>query len=60
MNVYPAGRGWGVYRNIEICDDELLERLYGFSWKPLILLMAICMDNRMYCEEMYQSDPEVD
>ena len=29
MKVYPAGRGRDVYRNIEICGDESLNRLCG-------------------------------
>lgn len=29
MKVYPAGRGRDVYRNIEICGDESLDRLCG-------------------------------
>ena len=28
MKVYPAGRGRDIYRNIEICGDESLDRLY--------------------------------
>ncbi len=27
MKVYPAGRGRDVYRNIEICGNESLDRL---------------------------------
>ena len=46
MKVYPAGRGRDVYRNI---DDFIDEHLYEF-----------CMDNRMYSEDAYQSDPEGD
>ena len=29
MKVYPAGRGRDIYRNIEICGDESLDRLCG-------------------------------
>ena len=45
MKVYPAGRGRDVYRNIEICGNESLDRLCEISWKPLILLMNICMSS---------------
>lgn len=64
MKVYPAGRGRDVYRNIEICGDELLNRLCGIILEAFGFidehLYEFCKDNRMYSEETYQSDPDGD
>ena len=64
MKVYPAGMGRNVYRNIEICGDESLDRLCGIILEAFDFidehLYEFCMDNRMYSEETYQSDPEGD
>ena len=52
MKVYPAGMGRNVYRNIEICGDELLDRLCGIILEAFDFidehLYEFCMDNRMY------------
>ena len=64
MKVYPAGRGRDIYRNIEICGDESLDRLCGIILEAFDFidehLYEFCMDNRMYSEDAYQSDPERD
>ena len=64
MKVYPAGRGRDVYRNIEICGDESLDRLCGIILEAFDFidehLYEFCMDNRMYSEDTYQSDPVED
>ena len=64
MKVYPAGRGRDIYRNIEICGDESLDRLCGIILEAFDFidehLYEFCMDNRMYSEDAYQSDPEGD
>ena len=64
MKVYPAGMGREVYRNIEICGDETLDRLCQIILEAFDFddehLYEFCMDNRMYSENSYQSDPEED
>lgn len=61
MKVYPVGMGREVYRNIEICGDESLDRLCGIILKAFDFidehLYEFCMDNRKYSEDSYQSDP---
>ena len=62
IKVYPAGMGREVYRNIEICGDETLDRLCQIILEAFDFddehLYEFCMDNRMYSENSYQSDPE--
>ena len=62
MKVYPAGSGREVYRNIEICGEESLDRLCGIILDAFDFtdehLYEFCMDNRMYSKNAYQSDPE--
>ena len=64
MKVYPAGRGREVYRNIEICGDNSLDQLCGIILEAFDFidehLYEFCMDNRMYSEYTYQSDPDGD
>lgn len=64
MKVYPAGRGREVYRNIEICGDCTLNQLCGIILEAFNFidehLFEFCMDNRMYSDYTYQSDPEGD
>ena len=64
IKVYPAGMGREVYRNIEICGDETLDRLCQIILEAFDFddehLYEFCMDNRMYSENSYQSDPEED
>ena len=64
IKVYPAGMGREVYRNIEICGDETLDRLCQIILEAFDFdddhLYEFCMDNCMYSENSYQSDPEED
>ena len=64
MKVYPAGRGREVYRYIEICVDNTLNQLCQIILEAVDFidehLYEFCMDNRMYSEYSYQSDPEGD
>ena len=64
IKIYPAGRGRDVYRNIEICGDSSLNQLCGVILDAFDFidehLYEFCMDNRMYSEYAYQSDPEDD
>ena len=64
MKVYPVGRGRDVYRNIEICGNNSLDQLCGVILEAFDFidehLYEFCMDNRMYSEYTYQSDPEGD
>ena len=64
MKIYPAGRGRDVYRNIEICGNSTLNQLCGVILEAFDFidehLYEFCMDNRMYSEDAYQSDPEGD
>lgn len=64
MKIYPAGRGSDVYRNIEICGNSTLNQLNQLCQVILEAfdfidehLYEFCMDNRMYSEYTYQSDP---
>lgn len=54
--------GREVYRNIEICGDETLDRLCQIILEAFDFddehLYEFCMDNCMYSENSYQSDPE--
>lgn len=64
IKVYPAGRGRDVYRNIEICGDNTLHQLCRIICGAFDFidehLYEFCMDNCMYSEYTYQSDPEGD
>ena len=64
MKIYPAGRGRDVYRNIEICGNSTLNQLCQIILESFDFidehLYEFCMDNRMYSEYAYQSDPEGD
>lgn len=62
MKIYPAGRGRDVYRNIELCGNSTLNQLCQITLESFDFidehLYEFCMDNRMYSEYAYQSDPE--
>ncbi len=62
MKVHPAGRGRDVYRNIEICGAHTLDQLCEVILDAFDFidehLYEFCMDNRMYSDFTYQSDPE--
>ena len=64
MKIYPAGRGRDVYRNIEICGNSTLNQLCQIIQESFDFidehLYEFCMDNRIYSEYAYQSDPEGD
>lgn len=64
MKIYPAGRGRDVYRNIEICGNSTLNQLCQIILESFNFidehLYEFCMDNRIYSEDAYQSDPEGD
>ena len=62
LKVYPAGLGRSVYREIAISGRATLDQLclaildaYDFIHEHMY---EFCMDNRMYSEYSYQSDPE--
>ena len=62
LKVYPAGLGHKVYRNLEICGEDTLDQLcdavleaFAFSKEHLY---EFCMNNQMYQDDNYQSDPE--
>lgn len=62
MKVYPAGRGRDIYRNIEICGAHTLDQLCEVILDAFDFidehLYEFCMDNRMYSDFAYQSNPE--
>lgn len=62
LKIYPAGRGREVYRTIEICGSDTLDQLCSTILDTFDFidehLYEFCMDNRMYSEYSYQSDPE--
>lgn len=64
IKVYPAGRGRDIYRNIEICGDNSLDQLCGIILRAFDFidehLYEFCMDNCMYSEHTYQSEPQGD
>lgn len=64
IKVYPIGLGREVYRNIEISGEDTLDRLCQIILESFDFtdehLYEFCMDNRMYQEYNYQSDPEED
>ena len=53
-----------IYRNIEICGNSTLNQLCEVILEAFDFidehLYEFCMDNRMYSEYTYQSDPEGD
>lgn len=64
LKVYPAGMSKSVYRVLRISGKETLDTLchtiitaYDFIDEHLY---EFCMDNRMYSECSFQSDPEGD
>ena len=61
LKVYPAGRGNAVYRVIEISGKETLQKLCSTIISAFDFidehLYEFCMDNRMYSDDSYQSDP---
>ena len=62
LKVYPKGRGREIYRVIEIGGNASLDNLCGAILEAYDFtdehLYEFCMDNRMYDEYNYQSDPE--
>lgn len=62
LKVYPAGRGTSVYRVIEISGKDTLQKLCKTILTAFDFidehLYEFCMDNKMYSEHSYQSDPE--
>jgi len=64
FKVYPKGKGRECYRIIHISGKETLDRLcevildaFGFVDEHLY---EFCMNNRMYEEDNYQSDPDTE
>lgn len=64
MKVFPAGLGREVYRVIEICGEHTLDDLCSTILTAFEFidehLYEFCMDNRIYSDYSYQSDPEDD
>ena len=64
LKVYPAGMSRSVYRVIEISGSDTLDQLCGAILDSYDFidehLYEFCMDNRMYSDNAYQSDPEDD
>ena len=62
LKVYPSGRGTSVYRVIEISGKETLQKLCSTILSAFDFidehLYEFCMDNKMYSDYSYQSDPE--
>ncbi len=62
LKVYPAGMSRNVYRVLEISGDKTLDALCGAILDAFGFidehLYEFCMDNRMYSDYSYQSDPE--
>ena len=62
LKIYPAGMSRTAYRVIQISGKETLDRLCSviISSFDFIVehLYEFCMDNRMYSDCSYQSDPE--
>ena len=62
LKVFPAGNGREVYRVIEISGEHSLDDLCGVILSSFDFidehLYEFCMDNRMYSDYSYQSDPE--
>lgn len=64
LKVYPSRMGREVYRVIEISGEHSLDDLCGAILSSFDFidehLYEFCMDNRMYSDCSYQSDPEDD
>lgn len=64
LKVFPAGAGRQVYRVIEISGGHSLDDLCRIILSSFDFidehLYEFCMDNRMYSDYSYQSDPEGD
>ena len=62
LKVYPAGMSRSVYRVLQIAGCETLDTLCGAILDSFDFidehLYEFCMDNRMYSDDSYQSDPE--
>lgn len=62
LKVFPAGGGRQVYRVIEISGGHSLDDLCRLILSSFDFidehLYEFCMDNRMYSQYSYQSDPE--
>lgn len=62
LKVFPAGAGREVYRVIEISGEHSLNDLCGIILSAFDFvdehLYEFCMDNKMYSDYSYQSDPE--
>jgi len=62
LKVYPAGKGRDVYRVLEISGDKTLDELCSAILDAFEFiderLYEFCMDNRMYSDYSYQSDPK--
>ena len=63
LKVFPAGNGREVYRVIEISGEHSLDDLCDVILSAFDFidehLYEFCMDNRMYSDYSYQSDPEI-
>lgn len=64
LKIYPAGRSREIYRVMEITGDATLDDLCGAILDAFDFsdehLYEFCMDNRMYSEDCYQSEPDYD
>ena len=64
FKVYPAGMSRTVYRTVRISGRETLDALCGLILSAFEFidehLYEFCMDNKMYSDWSYQSDPEYD
>lgn len=64
LKVYPTGQSRDVYRVLEITGNHTLDDLCGAILDVFDFidehLYEFCMDNKMYSDHTYQSDPEDD
>ena len=62
LKVFPAGAGREIYRVIELSGEHSLDDLCGAILSACDFidehLYEFCMDNKMYSDWNYQSDPE--
>ena len=62
LKVYPAGMSRSVYRTFQISGRETLDTLCSVIIDSFDFidehLYEFCMDNRMYSDFSFQSDPE--
>ena len=62
LKVYPVGMSRTIYRTIQISGRETLDALCGVIIASFNFidehLYEFCMDNRMYSDCSFQSDPE--